>query len=107
MHVAWLVMWCVVDAGKRSEIGARKYTPSFARFCLRGHDAVVLLSDITIVWSVKLIFGIGDLESHARCCTCVSSASPPCGFVPSVLSTATRCMRLACRSRIDGEKVAG
>ena len=69
-----LVMCCVVDAGKRSEIGARKYTPSSARYCWRAHDAVVLLSDITTVGSVRLLFGIVDLESRA-CCICVSSGS--------------------------------
>ena len=52
-----LVMWCVVDAGKLSENGARKYAP-----CC---DAVVVLSDIGIVWPVRVIFGIVDLESCA------------------------------------------
>lgn len=46
---AWLVMWCVVDAGKRSEIGARKYTPCLACIveCFPSRavgDAVVVLS---------------------------------------------------------------
>lgn len=71
---AWLVMWCVVDAGKRSEIGARKYTPCLACivecfFSRTVGDAVVVSSDL---WSAGLRFGIGDSESCA-CCTCIIS----------------------------------
>jgi hypothetical protein len=51
VHFAWLVMWYVVDAGKRSEIGAREYIPSFACFatCFFSRavgDAVVVSSDM-------------------------------------------------------------
>ena len=57
----------------------------------RGHDAVVLLSDITTVWSVRLIFGTVDLESRA-CYTSVSSTPLLCEFTLLVLSPAIRCM---------------
>jgi hypothetical protein len=42
VHFAWLVMWCVFDAGKRSEIGAREYIPSFCVLLLNTFSRVPL-----------------------------------------------------------------
>jgi hypothetical protein len=63
VHFAWLVMWCVVDAGKRSEIGAREYIPSFVTFffscavlgrCCRSIERLVAGEDE--IWNLR--FGI-------------------------------------------------
>ena len=70
MQFACLVMWCVVDAGKRSEIDAREYIPSSACVAKCFHsrvigEPVVVLRDF---WSVRLRLEIGDLESCALFC---------------------------------------
>ena len=52
-----LVMWCVVNASRPSEIGAGMYS-TLRLLRGRGRDTVAVLSDIGIVWSVRVVFGI-------------------------------------------------
>ena len=76
MHFAWLVMWCIVDAGKRSESVLGSTLRLLRALFWRDHDddEILVLSDFRTVVSVRLIFGIVDLEFRA-CYICISSGS--------------------------------